>query len=103
MNPYYAATSFLLGPRHARTGGLVSIQGWQTLPLTKAIHRVQRNAGPNHYTKFEPRARQIATATRLTLPGDPGCNTATATLYPGTLPTRPTRSRHHLRRRLRLR
>jgi len=89
MNPYYAATSFLLGPRHDRVEGLVSIESWQRMPLTQAIHPVQRNADPNHYTKFEPRARQIAAAAGLTLPGSRGCATTTVTLYPGPCPLDP--------------
>ncbi len=89
LDPYYAATSFLLGPRHDRTGGLVTVDGWQTMPLTQAIHQVQRNADPDHYTRFEPRARQIAAAAGLKFPGDPGCGTATVTLYPGPCPLDP--------------
>lgn len=56
MDPAYATTSFLTGPRHDRAGGLVAVAGWAQLSETEAIHRVQRNADPNHYARFAARA-----------------------------------------------
>lgn len=60
MNPVWAAGAFMLGPGQRRVGGLLQLPGWQQLPVTTAIHRVQINADPNHYAKFESRAQQIA-------------------------------------------
>ena len=59
MNPAWAAGAFMLGPHQAGTGGLLQLKGWESLPVTLAIHRVQINANPNHYTKFESRALEI--------------------------------------------
>lgn len=71
MDPAYAATSFLLGPHHDGAGGLVTVADWQAMPVTAAIHAVQANADPNHYTRFEARARAIAekAGIDLTRPG----------------------------------
>ncbi len=60
MDPAYATKSFLLGRGQHGAGGLLDLKDWNTLPVTITIHRVQNNADPNHYTKFEPRAREIA-------------------------------------------
>jgi hypothetical protein len=60
MNPYTATKLFLLGPHMRGRGGLLDEQGWEKLPTTVAVHRVQINANPDHYTKFISRARQIA-------------------------------------------
>lgn len=38
---------------------LVGVDGWESLPGTIAIHRVQGNADPNHYAKFEDAATQV--------------------------------------------
>lgn len=61
MNPVTAAKMFFLGPHQGGQGGLLDLAGWESLPVTTAIHRVQINADPNHYTKFEARAREIGT------------------------------------------
>jgi hypothetical protein len=67
MNPIYAATSFLLGPRHDGLPhgpggtGLVAIPGWEQMTPSAAIHEVQVNADPNHYTAYIDRAAAIAT------------------------------------------
>lgn len=61
MNPVKAAKMFFLGPRQGGQGGLLDLDGWESLPVTTAIHRIQINADPNHYTKFEARAREIGT------------------------------------------
>ena len=67
MDPFYAATRFYTGPNHDRASGLVAIVGWESLPITEAIHRVQRNADPSHYTKFIGRAQAVAKAAGLDL------------------------------------
>lgn len=59
MNPAWAAGAFMLGPHQSRSGGLLQLPGWEQMPVTQAIHRVQINADPNHYTKFEARAHEI--------------------------------------------
>lgn len=59
MDPTYATTSFLLGPKHDGKGGLVSVPGWETRPATDVIHAVQRNADPTYYATKEARAREI--------------------------------------------
>lgn len=74
MDPMYAATSFYIGPRHDRTAGLVSISGWESMPITAAIHAVQKNFDPDWYAPFEGRARAIAAEAGidLTRPGSDG-------------------------------
>lgn len=66
MDPVYSTTSFLLGPKHDGKDhgpggtGLVAIKGWQDMPISAAIHEVQINADPNHYTQFIAQAEAIA-------------------------------------------
>lgn len=59
MDPVYATTSFLIGPQHNGTGGLMSIQGWESMERTQAIHLVQRNADPLHYTRSYANADEV--------------------------------------------
>ncbi|MBW8764527.1 MAG: M23 family metallopeptidase [Microbacterium sp.] len=59
MDPTYAATSFLIGAKHDRSGGLVSVAGWETMEPTLAIHKVQINSDPNHYARFYAEADEI--------------------------------------------
>jgi hypothetical protein len=59
MDPAWAAGAFMLGPHQRRSGGLLQLPGWEQLPVTTAIHRVQVNADPNHYRRLEARAREI--------------------------------------------
>jgi len=59
MDPRTAATSFLKV--------LLQVPGWQTMAPTLAAHAVQRNADPNHYTRFWADAVLIV----ATLGGDP--------------------------------
>ena len=59
MDPAWAAKAFMLGPHQASHGGLLQLTGWEKMSVTLAIHRVQINADPNHYTKFESRAAEI--------------------------------------------
>jgi murein DD-endopeptidase MepM/ murein hydrolase activator NlpD len=61
MLPDYAAGKF-----YER---LLTVAGWQSLPLTVAAQRVQRSAYPDAYAKHEPRASAIVAAfTGGTLP-----------------------------------
>lgn len=41
---------------------LQRVEGWESLEPTIAIHRAQRNADPNHYTRFRPQATEIVKA-----------------------------------------
>ncbi|MCZ4069088.1 M23 family metallopeptidase [Microbacterium sp. NPDC006705] len=43
-------------------GRLTSVDGWQTMPATLAIHAVQVNDNPQHYAPFEADAKAIVTA-----------------------------------------
>jgi murein DD-endopeptidase MepM/ murein hydrolase activator NlpD len=51
MDPVYAATSFYQK--------LLSIPGWQQMPVTVAAQRVQRSAYPDAYARWEPQARAL--------------------------------------------
>lgn len=51
MDPTISATNFFKA--------LQKLEGWETLEPTIAIHRTQRNADPNHYTKFRARATEV--------------------------------------------
>ena len=67
LDPSYATTSFLLGAHHDNRGGLLALPGWSTMAVTEAIHRVQINADPNHYTRYIAEAKDIATAAGIDL------------------------------------
>ena len=54
MDPHTSATNFFKA--------LQKVEGWETLEPTIAIHRTQRNADPNHYTRFREQATQIVKA-----------------------------------------
>lgn len=51
MDPVYASTKFYQK--------LVTVSGWQTMPLTEAAQAVQRSAYPDAYAKHEPLATEI--------------------------------------------
>ncbi len=54
MDPVYAAGKFY--------DTLVTVDGWEQLPLTVAAQRVQRSAFPNAYSKWEPLADELVAA-----------------------------------------
>ncbi|ROO60346.1 murein DD-endopeptidase MepM/ murein hydrolase activator NlpD [Micromonospora sp. Llam0] len=54
MTPTIAATKFYQK--------MITITGWQSLPLTDVAQRVQRSAYPDAYATHEPRATAIITA-----------------------------------------
>lgn len=54
MDPLYASWRFL--------DALSKVRGWRDLAPTVAIHRVQVNADPDHYAKYEAPARAVLTA-----------------------------------------
>lgn len=60
MNPQTAATNFFKA--------LVKVPGYESMKPTQAAHQTQRNADPNHYTRFWQDAKQIV----ATLTDDPG-------------------------------
>lgn len=62
MNPHASATNFFKA--------LQKVEGWQDLEPSQAIHRVQRNADPNHYTPFRSPAVQIVKALSISTPGE---------------------------------
>ncbi|GEB45730.1 hypothetical protein MTE01_16750 [Microbacterium testaceum] len=55
---------------------LVADPGWETMTVTLAAHKVQRNANPDHYAKYEPAAREIITALTGSDPGAPAASCA---------------------------
>ena len=54
LTPTYASTKFYTK--------LLTVKGWQTLPLTVAAQDVQRSAYPDAYAKWEPDATQLVGA-----------------------------------------
>lgn len=54
MDPTISATNFFKA--------LQQVNGWESLEPSTAIHRVQRNQDPNHYTKYRDQAVQIVEA-----------------------------------------
>mgnify|MGYP001546508105 CR=1 FL=1 len=64
MDPVYAAGAFF--------DRLVTISGWETMEPTLAINRVQGNADPYHYAKYEAGAGEILAAIGGAKPGA-GC------------------------------
>lgn len=86
MDPEYATTSFLTGAKHDRSGGLVAVEGWESLEPTVAIHRVQINADEQHYARYYTQADEIIAAAGIDVsrpasggsgtggPGESGCN-----------------------------
>lgn len=61
----YGPVSDRLNVAKAGTGFLSrlrAVEGWQSLEPSIAIHRVQRNQDPDHYTKYRSQAVQIVEA-----------------------------------------
>lgn len=98
MDPTISATNFFTR--------LAAIPGWEQMTPTAAAHAVQRNADPDHYTKFHAAAQSIvlslgggtgvgACATgSAALPLDPGYN-MTSGYGPRVVPGAPNASRWH--------
>ena len=59
-DPHYAATAFYKA--------LVKVDGYESMPLTKAAQKVQVSAFPEHYAKHETQAGDIITALHGTGP-----------------------------------
>lgn len=58
-DPVHATKSFLLGPAHDGSSGLVALAGWETMEPTAAIHAVQGNLDPLHYQKYYGQADEF--------------------------------------------
>lgn len=73
MDPKHATLSFLLGPDHDGKGGLAAVDGWTEMQPSQAAHLVQRNADPDHYSRYIGRLDAIAAEADLDFeaPGDP--------------------------------
>lgn len=66
MDPSYATLSFLKGPKHDGSSGLVTIDGWeQTSSISRVINKVQRNKDPDHYTKFLSATDDLLTEAKI--------------------------------------
>jgi cell wall-associated NlpC family hydrolase len=66
MSPVGSATSFYRA--------LAGVPMWSVMSVTEAAHKVQINADPNFYSKFEPIGRALAAA----FSGKPAINVVTA-------------------------
>ncbi|WP_424937773.1 MULTISPECIES: M15 family metallopeptidase [Bacteria] len=54
MDPVHATNAFV--------DGLLQVKGWEILPVSLAINRVQGNSDPMHYAKFEEAGKAIVGA-----------------------------------------
>lgn len=72
MNPATSAAMFYRA--------LLAVPGWETLEPTLAAHAVQRNADPNHYTRYWPAALEVVAALTgaAVTAGDLACSSASA-------------------------
>lgn len=61
-DPVYATNAFV--------DRLVAVEGWETMPVTIAINRVQGNSNPQHYAEFEDDARAVVAAVTGTAVSD---------------------------------
>jgi murein DD-endopeptidase MepM/ murein hydrolase activator NlpD len=60
QDPAYAARAFYGGPTSPTSNsGLLSVPGWQQMPLWQAAQTVQRSAFPRAYADHEPLATEI--------------------------------------------
>ena len=75
MDPAYAAEAFF--------SHLAQVSGWETLPVTTAVQRVQHSASPDAYAQWEAEARVLAIATTGEAPAALGCRTPAAS--PGSI------------------
>jgi murein DD-endopeptidase MepM/ murein hydrolase activator NlpD len=60
QDPAYAARAFFGGPKSPTSNaGLLSVRGWQRMPLWQAAQTVQRSAFPMAYADHQPLATEI--------------------------------------------
>ena len=64
LDPRYAATKFY--------EKLVTVEGWETMPLTRAAQAVQRSAYPDAYARHEPLAVAVVDAVAGGVAGSAG-------------------------------
>lgn len=81
-NPVYATGKFY--------DGLVTVPGWQTLPLTEAAQQVQRSAAPHAYAQHETEAATFAEALSGVRPESIGCRLKDASPGPSAEQIRGT-------------
>lgn len=67
---------------------LITVDGWETLPPSRAAHRVQINADPDHYTKWWEDAVEVTDTLARTY-GTGGAGTACTTAGEIALPLDP--------------
>jgi hypothetical protein len=68
LDPNYATSAFY--------DHLVSIDGWQAMPVTEAAQLVQRSAAPSAYAFWEAKARALARALTGEIPAGLTCHLA---------------------------
>lgn len=75
------------GPVGYQLPGLLTVPGWETLPVGVAAQKVQRSAYPDAYASWEPVAADIMAAVQGVLPGG-GCGASPggAIYAPGDIP-----------------
>lgn len=61
MDPYISATNFFKAMKR-------NVPDWARASPSYAIHMTQINADPNHYSKYEPQAREIVNAVKNVSP-----------------------------------
>lgn len=59
MNVAHATKSFLLGPKHDGSSGLLTVPGWDTGEISNVIHTVQGNSDAGYYVNSYAPARDI--------------------------------------------
>ena len=60
QHPAYAARAFFGGPTSpAANSGLLSVRGWEEMPLWQAAQTVQRSAYPMAYAQHEPLSTEL--------------------------------------------
>ncbi|MGL4177530.1 MAG: M23 family metallopeptidase [Dermatophilaceae bacterium] len=76
-NAAKASAMFYTGGQGGQPG-LLDIDGWQTMPITRAAQAVQVSAFPDAYARWEPLARSIVAGTSV------ACTDAAAAVPAGT-------------------
>lgn len=67
-DPSYATESFILG--RGGNKGLSDVAGWDKMEPTQAIHRVQNNADPSHYSQFYAEADAVIEKAKIDVERD---------------------------------
>lgn len=76
LDPRWSAQAFFGGEGGPDNPGLLDVDGWESMSLTKAAQKVQRSAFPSAYAKWESKARALvksnSDAPEVPLLGDDG-------------------------------